>query len=248
MKAELYALTHRGNAGDIAFYREVCRDARSVLELGSGYGRILSALASARRKLVGLEFDPEFVRLARRNLRKLPASKQQSVRLVRADMRDFSLEQRFERVLLPYNALFCLLTKRDALSCFRAARRALEPGGTFALDVWNAEPFHGSGPDGVGEDDATPIASIAHAERTWDVFEQSRVRRTQQRLDVSYTYLPREGGTPYQIPIAQRYFLASEIADLLQRAGFAIAARYGDFSKRRYGARSAQLIVIARAI
>ena len=248
MKAELYALTHRGNAGDIAFYREVCRGAQRVLELGSGYGRMLSALSGPKRKLVGLECDPEFLSLAKRNLRMLPAAKRQSVRLVRADMRSFALEQRFERVLLPYNALYCLLSKRDALACFRAARRALEPGGTFALDVWNAAPFHLNGLGEIGEDDATPIASLKHAGRTWDVFESSRVRRTQQRLDVSYTYLPREGGTPYQIPIAQRYFLAPEIADLLGRAGFAIEARYGDFSKRRFGARSAQLIVIARAI
>ena len=52
----------------------------------------------------------------------------------------------------------------------------------------------------------------------------------------------------YQIPIAQRYFLADEISELLERAGFAVEARYGDFSRRRFSARSAQLIVLARAI
>jgi SAM-dependent methyltransferase len=245
--AELYALTHRGNPGDLEFYREVCRGAKRVLELGSGSGRLLNALADAKRQLVGLELDPKLVDLARRNVRALPPAKRQSVRILRADMRDFSLPQRFERVLLPYNALYCLLGRRAALACFRAAHRALVPGGTLALDVWNAEPFQRSATRST-MDDPLPIVSLRHAGRTWDVFERARVRRAQQRLDVSYTYVPREGGSTQQIPIAQRYFLASEISHLLERAGFAVEARYGDFSGRRFSARSAHLVVLARSI
>ena len=247
MNAELYALTHRGNPGDVAFYAEVCRGARSVLELGSGSGRLLLALARAKRRLVGLELDPKLLALAKRNLRALPQAKQKSVSVVPADMRDFELPQRFERVLLPYNALYCLLGKSAALACFRAAHRALEPGGRLALDVWNAAPFHHAAAQ-ASADDPEPIVSLRHAGCTWDVFEHSRVRRAQQRLDVAYTYVPREGGRSQQIPIAQRYFLPNEISELLERAGFSVEARYGDFSGRRFSARSAQLIVLARAI
>jgi hypothetical protein len=162
-------------------------------------------------------------------------------------MRNFALPQRFDRVLLPYNALYCLLSKRDVLACFRAAHRALEPGGALALDVWNAEPFHRD-PGHTGSDDPEPIVTLRHAGRTWDVFERSRVRRTQQRLDVNYTYLPRESGIAYEIPIAQRYLLSGEVSALLERAGFVIEARYGDFSGGRFNSRSSQLVVIARAI
>ncbi|HYP76199.1 MAG TPA: class I SAM-dependent methyltransferase [Polyangiaceae bacterium] len=247
MKAELYALTHRGNPGDVAFYRRVCRGAKSVLELGSGAGRLLAALASTRRRIVGLELDTELLALAKRNLRALPLAKRSSLRMIRADMRDFELEQRFERVLLPYNALYCLLGQRAALACFRAAHRALAPGGMLILDVWNAQPFHvGRAPRSFA-DDAEPIVSVRHLGRTWDVFERSRVRRAQQRLDVSYSYVPREGGSEYQISIAQRFFLPAEISDLLKQAGFSVVARYGDFSGTRFDARAPQLIVLARA-
>lgn len=246
MIAELYALTHRGNPGDVAFYRQICRGAKSVLELGSGSGRMLAALASEKRRLVGLELDPKLLDLAKRNLCALPPSKRKSVRVVRGDMRDFELPQRFERILLPYNALYCLLSKSAALSCFRAAHRALEPGGRLALDVWNAQPFHGS-PAQASADDPEPIVSLRHTGDTWDVFESSRLRRAQQRIDVCYRYVPRKGGSTYRIPIAQRYFLPAEISKLLERAGFSLEARYGDFSGRRFGVRSTQLIVLARA-
>jgi SAM-dependent methyltransferase len=244
--AELYALTHRGNPGDVAFYREACRGARSVLELGSGSGRMLLALADGRRRLTGLELDPELLALAKRNLRTLSPAKRNALRLVAGDMRDFECSELFERVLLPYNALYCLLTRRAALSCFRAARRALAVGGRLILDVWNAGPFHRQ-PAQVHVDEREPVVTLNLAGRTWDVFERSRVRRARQRLDVTYSYLSRHGGASYEIPIAQRYYLPAEVSELLESAGFLLEARYGDFSRARFGARSQQLIVSARA-
>lgn len=247
MKAELYELTHRGNAGDVEFYDGVCRGARSVLELGSGSGRILQRLAKSGRRVVGLERDAEFLALAKRNLRTLPAGARKSLQLVQGDMQEFELTPPFERVLMPYNALYCLLSQRDALSCFRSVRRALEVGGLFSFDVWNAASFHRA-PSAASADDAEPIVSVQHARKRWDVYESSSFTRARQRLDVVYRYVPREGGASQQIPIAQRYFLAPEIEHLLGRARFEIEARYGDFAKRRFGVRSPHLIVLARAI
>ena len=248
MSAELYALTHRGNVGDVAFYRELCRGAGSVLELGSGYGRLLAALARPALRLVGLERDPSFIVLSRRNLRALPPSKRTSVRVVRGDMCDFELGQRFDRIILPYNSLYCLESQRAALACFRAVRRALATGGTFALDVWNAESFHRTSVEPVADDETAPVVSFEHAGRTWDVFEQLRVWRARQRLLATYRYVPEGGGAVVRIPIPQRYYLNAELTRLLARAGFAVRARYGNFSGTRYTARAAHLIVLARAV
>ena len=204
LEADLYALTHRGTPGDIAFYTRVCAGAESVLELGVGYGRLASRLAQPRRTVTGLDLDPELLARANRGMQKLPLGKRRAIRLVRGDMRRFELDRRFDCVLLPYNGLYCLLTKRDALACFRAARAALEPGGTFVFDVWNAEEFHRAAAFAASADDATPIVTLRHAGRTWDVFERSSVRRVAQRLDVTYDYVPREKGETRRISIAQR--------------------------------------------
>ncbi len=246
LRAELYALTHRGNPGDLAFYLRRAQGARSVLELGSGYGRLLVPLASAKRELTGLDSDPEMLALARRALARVPAEKRAHVRLMRADMRSFSPKSCCQRVFLPYNALYCLLSQRDALACFRAAHAALDPSGELVLDVWNAAQFHHSA-SGTGTDDAEPIAHIEHAGKVWDVLEHSRVRRASQRIHAVYDYVPRSGGQIVRSEIPQRYYLAAELRDLLARAGFEITARYGDFSERRYTSRSPQLIVVARA-
>src|SRR5580698_5757926 len=69
LEAELYALTHRGTAGDAAFYVRTCSDADRVLELGSGYGRLIAKLARPGRLVTGLEVDAALLSLARRELR-----------------------------------------------------------------------------------------------------------------------------------------------------------------------------------
>jgi SAM-dependent methyltransferase len=247
LQAELYALTHRGTPGDTAFYAKFCARTERVLELGAGYGRLLAVLARPARLLVGLDLDPELLRAAKRRLRTLPLSRRRSLQLVQADMRSFALGQRFQRILLPYNGLFCLRTKRDALACFRAVRAALAPGGAFAFDVWNAEAFHRNPTSHPRADDSEPIVTLQHAGLTWDVFERTRVRRSAQHLDVTYRYVPRGPGAPCQIPIAQRYYRPTELSELLERAGFVVQHRYGTFSSTLFTPRSPQLIVIARA-
>jgi len=245
ISAELYALTHRGNPGDAELYLRRARGAKRVLELGCGYGRLLAKLAHPERELTGLEIDPAMLALARRKLADLPDNRRANVRLVRSDMRSFTLKTRYDCVFLPYNALYCLLSQRDALACFRSARAVLEPDGELVLDVWNAAPFHDE--RRTSGDDHEPIAIIEYAGEQWSVFEHSRVRRASQRIHVSYEYVPRSGGRALHIDIPQRYYLAPQLCSLLGRAGFTITARYGDFSERRYTERSPQLILVARA-
>ncbi|HEY4102873.1 MAG TPA: class I SAM-dependent methyltransferase [Polyangiaceae bacterium] len=245
--AELYALTHRGNVGDVAFYSELARGAECVLELGSGYGRLIPSLARAAKRVVGLDLDPELLRLARRTGLN-PKTKNRKVQLIAGDMRGFAFVERSQCVFIPYNGLYCLLTKRDALACFRAARAALEPGGLIAFDVWNAATFHRPSEQSSMGAGREAIVSLRHARRVWDVFESTRVRRATQRLDVTYEYVPRDGGASHRIEIRQRYYLVDELEQLLRRAGFAIEKRFGDFSLARYSARSEFLILVARAI
>lgn len=247
LRAELYALTHRGNPGDVDFYLRRARGARRVLELGCGSGRLLEQLCRSERALAitGLDYDADMLALARRSLRHVSPRKRARVRLVRGDMREFFVKIKQDRVFIPYNALYCLLNQREALSCFRAAHAALAAGGELVLDVWNAAQFHRAKHDGA--DEAEPVAVIEHAGEVWDVFERSRVRRASQRIHVVYAYVGRSSGAVVESVIPQRYYLAAELEPLLLRAGFSIAARYGDFSERRFTVRSPQLILVARA-
>jgi len=249
LESELYALTHRGNAGDAEFYARQCTGVGSVLELGTGYGRLLPALIGAGRALVGLDREARLLRAARRALGSLSAAQRSSVQLVQGDMVDFSLGTKFDRIVLPYNALYCLLGRRALLSCFRCVRAHLAPGGKFVFDVWAADPFQRRArlraQREAHRDEAGAIVSIGHRGQVWDVFERSRLRSAVQRLDVTYTYVSRERGTRVEIAIEQRYATSLELEELLAAAGLRLRAYWGGFSGQPFGPRSELLVMTA---
>jgi len=243
LDANLYALTHRGNPGDVEHYARLCQGAKSVLELGSGYGRLSCALSSAERVLWGLELERSLLKLGRDAVAELPARQRRLVTLVQGDMRDFALPRRFERVLLPYNALYCLRSLRDVERCLRAVRAALEPGGLFAFDVWNADRAHVEGLS--PEHDDGEFLRFDYGGRTWSVSERCRRGRAPQRLDVTYTYLPNGSARARSQVVRQRYYRSAELFKLLADCGFTTQSKLGSFSGSRFSERAPRLIVVA---
>lgn len=243
LDARLYALTHRGNAGDVAHYLRVCRSATSVLELGAGSGRMLGALAKPGRDVWGLELDASLMKLGQDTVKRLPPSSRRSVSLVAGDMRRFKLSRRFERVILPYNGLYCLLGTRDAAACMRSAHAALAPGGIFAFDVWHADAIHDRGLSPELHDEER--LRFEHAGRTWRVFERCAPARGAQRLDVTYTYAPSGRGAPRVQVIRQRYYRVAELVSLLSDSGFRVRGLHGSFSGSRLTRDSSRVVVTA---
>jgi SAM-dependent methyltransferase len=244
---ELYALVHRGNAGDHAFYRAVCAGVRSVLELGCGYGRLIPALTGGGGRYRGLDLDPKLLALAVRARRTLPAATRARVTLSQGDMRTFQLPTRFERIVLPHSALYCLRSDLDVLRCFRRVRAQLRDDGEFVLDAYNADAFH----DTADED------SMRGKERDWitqveangvhfDVFERTRWQKARQQLIVRYEY---ESPTrEHAGSIRHRYLLRAQLEQLLARAGLRPTLIAGNFSGARWTRRSEYLVLRARPV
>jgi SAM-dependent methyltransferase len=225
---ELYALLHRGHPGDLAYYAQICSDSERVLELGCGYGRVAWALAQAGHEVVGLDRDEQLLALARRSAPE-PPELAGRVSWVAADMCDFQLEGRFERVLIVFNTLCCLLSVERVAACLASARRHLSPNGAIVLDVYNADPMHEHAP-ADGPDDPQLLIALEHDGGMLDVYEQSDFQPSIQRLDTSYHFVPRNGGTPFVHTIAQRYLLLAELETLVREAGLQVNQLHGGFA------------------
>ncbi len=237
----LYELVHRGNEGDVEFYVRASEGARSILELGSGCGRVTGALLEAGLPVVGLDIDPDF--LARAEERLAP----RKVEFVEADMSDFDLDRLFDRVLIPYGGVYCLLTEEAFVGCLRAARRHLAPEGRVVFDGWSADEWHAeSRPEDVSDEQVDHVARVELEGVVFDVGEKSRWDRPAQRLDATYLHLPRGGGETVEATIPQRYLLSEQLEPLLEKAGLEVAALHGDSDGSPFDDESPQLIVTAR--
>lgn len=241
--AHLYRLLHRGNPGDVEFYRDVCADAASVLELGCGDGRIAVPLAAAGLRVTGLDDHPVMLAEARRRA----AEAGVALHIVEGDMADFDLGARFDRVIIPYTALYCLdAPRRHAALCTIA--RHLTPRGRVALDVYpgdsllEREAFEDDEAEWIDElYDPTQDAIV-------EVWESDRHDPVQRRMDVTYLHricTPDGRAHVTEYTLTHHYLALAEIEPVFAAAGLWVRAMYGDFGGGPATANAERLVVIA---
>lgn len=248
--ARLYAALHAGNEGDVEFYLRQCQDARRVLEFGSGAGRVGLALAEAGIAVTGVELDPALLalsheRLARREAalgRKLPAQ------FVVGDMTTYAdagargdSGHDYDRVIIPYSALWCLPDDAAKRRCLTRAWRCLTDGGVLLLDVYDADvwmPEDESAWDASdeaqsahedGDDDFEEVGAIEVDGVTYRVWERDQFNGSARRMHVEYRLLdetpPTSDGEEtsragYRLAIEHSVIWRHELAEMLEECGF----------------------------
>lgn len=237
--ADLYASLHTGTEGDEDFYRAVCFGAERVLELGCGSGRILAALAGDVEDLHGVDSSEEALALSRAHL---PAS----VKLHRGEMETFDAGSGFDRVLIPFNGIYCLPDLDSVHRTFVRVEKALAPNGLLVFDGYAGDAIHEDSTFEEGFDEEGEVAAVRARGKHWRVFERSEYERSAQRFTVQYRYVAEEDGEEIVATIRHRYLRLEETISLLQSAGLELVVAHGDFDQRVYDDESERMIITAR--
>lgn len=225
-EVDLYRRLHAGNPGDVDFYLHVAQHGRSVLELGSGWGRISIPLAHAGHQVVGVENNAELLALAR----ECSGLGTSMLRFVEGDMRDLDLGRTFDTIIIPYNALYCLGGRDGVRACFQSVRRHMTDDTRVWFDVYPIDAFHrlaarGELPPAEPElidEWGTPPKAIA-------VYETTEVDPARQRLRVHYDARDAEGRTLGQQVLIHDYLLTTQIHEDLRGAGMEALTVLGDY-------------------
>ena len=229
----LYAAVHTGNPGDTEFYLDACDGAGAVLDLGCGSGRIGGALVEAGHEVVGLDRDPQALEMAAGV----------GVSTVVADLRCFSLARRFERIIIPYNGLYCLLSEDAMVACLSAVEHHLTRAGLLVFDGYSGDQVDTTDEPTEAQDEW--VGSICHEGRRWDVLEHSVLDPESQRVDATYTHVAQPTGESIVAMICGRYLLSHQLPGLLSRAGLTLAALHGGFDQGPFHPESEFLVVRA---
>ncbi len=242
--ARLYAAVHDGNPRDVEFYRRRCANAQSIVELGCGDARVLAALAAPGRTLVGVDIDPELLELARARLSATPDAE---FELRCADMREVELGRRFDRVIIPYGGLFCLLDEPSLHATLDRVAALLEPDGLLILDTWAADGFHAeSDPDDQDPGWLEIVKAVELDGQRWEVLERSSWDKPAQRIDATYLHVRVGDEQAVEGLLRQRYVLAEQLRCSLATAGLELVELLGDFENSPYDAESELMVVVAR--
>ena len=221
-----------------------------ILELGCGTGRVLAPLARTGSEITGLDLSTQMLERCRAKLRHEPAEVRDRTRLVAADMTSFDLGRRFAAIICPFGGFQQLRTVEQQLACLDRCRTHLLPHGTLVLDLPNPDPAplsHVRDETADGEASAELVDWTDGRRIRWWVTVVDYRRSLQcAECEVTYEIIAADGAARrITETITLRYIFRYELEHLLVRAGFRVAAFYGDYDRSSFADGSPAMIAVA---
>ena len=243
--ADIYDAVFSYVVEDIPFYLdEAKRSGGAVLELGCGTGRVSIPIALSGIELVGLDSSSAMLERAQQKAETTGAT---GLSLLQADMRDFSLPDKFSLIIIPFRGLLSVLSVEDEVRVLKNIKRHLSPGGKLVFDIFVPDldmmvqegdvPYHFRDVT----DQSTGKQIVLWNQASYDSFAQvMSIRTTIEYLD----YSGRVSDKIYR-DFALRYIFRWEMYHLLRACGYDILALYGDFERRDFDENSENMIWVA---
>jgi SAM-dependent methyltransferase len=237
--------------GDVPFYVEEAKRAGSVLEIGSGTGRVLLPIAQAGVTITGLDGSEQMLARCRAKLQSESEDTRARVSLQKGDARSFDLGETFPLVIAPFRVLQQLVTIDEQLNCLASIRRHVAPGGRFIFDVFNPA-FSLLVQDRSRETEDTPPVTLPDGRVMRRAYRIERVRWIDQvsESELIYYVAPNRDAQPERFVqrFEMRWYQRAELIHLLARSGFQMETIYGGFDHSELTDRSPEQVVVAQKI
>ena len=198
-----------------------------ILDLACGYGRHTNRLAARGQRMTGVDLEPGFLELAKKQAVDLGVE----VNYQKADMRSIGFDSAFDVVLLLFTAFGYFEDPENQIVLVNIYH-ALRPGGRLLMDIPNREPFITQLPpaqvDEVGQDLMINRGTYDDQTRRW--YNRRVVIRNGVRKDK---------------PVFVRLYDEAEIRLLLKQAGFENIQIYNGWSGEELTKESRRMVISA---
>jgi SAM-dependent methyltransferase len=237
---------------DIEFFVDYSRKAEGkILELGCGTGRVLIPTAQAGCEITGLDLSPYMLAKCREKLANQNIDVQSRVRLIQGDMTNFTTDEQYALVTIPFRPFQHLIQASEQKDCLDCVHRHLVSKGKLLFDV-----FHTYLPRLID----TRYLMEMNVEPPRKLPDDRVIRRTnrtaafhpaEQYNDMEMIYYVkhpdgREERLVHSFPM--RYFFRYEMEHLLSLCGFKIVEFFGNFDKSGFTDDSPEMIFVAEKI
>lgn len=239
---QLYDLEHEDYYDDVEALVQFAEFGDGpILELGCGTGRILIPLAEAGHRVVGIDSSEPMLAVATERSKQLP-----NVELLQADMSDLRGfgEASFGLIIASLNSIMHL-AERDQRRMIETAFRTLSPGGRLIIDTLNPSA-----------DQLNHLLNATHLDGSWttpdgtsiDKWSHRQTGSANQVLDTLIWYDQVSANGEYRRTRTRfdlRYMHQSELALLLELAGFRDIDWYGTYELEPWHSQSERILAIA---
>jgi SAM-dependent methyltransferase len=242
--APYYDIEHARFGEDIDLYLNFA-EARGgpLLELACGSGRLLLPLARAGYSITGVDTSARMLEMARQALEAEGLAARCT--LVQQDMDALQLGRKFQLAFVALGSFAHLCTRRAQRQALAAIHAHLAAGGTFILDISNADVRYMESMSG----------QVLH-QGTWTMddgtllthFVSPASAASAHLLELTHFYDQHKQGEAVRRTIAHTrlyLFERGEAELLLESAGFAVQEVYGNYDLSPYENDSPRMILIA---
>jgi SAM-dependent methyltransferase len=200
----------------------------TILDLACGYGRYTNRLAAMGHRMTGVDINPGFIDIARRDA----VQRGVEVKYIQEDMRRMNFNQDFDYTLLLFTA-FGYFSDEENLLVLKNIAKALKPGGQVIFDTHNRDNFlKNILPCFVTEKEGNLMIDRGTFDSLTGYWENRRiVIRNGVRRD-----------KPFKI----RLYNPNEIREWLERAGLTLEGIYGSWDGQPISPEKPRMIIIGR--
>lgn len=228
------------------FLQQLPRRQLKILDLATGTGRSAIPLAQAGHRVVGVDYDPTMLALARRK-RDSVGLDDRSLRLVRSNILRLKLSQHFDWACIFFNTFLNFTTAPQQHQLLQTIKQHLQPRGRIWIDIFNPNPEVLAQP--VLENLDLNLFYVDHLERS--VCRTIEVRQLPQpqlqRVIHHYDWFdPQRGRQHQQVCFDLTYIYPRELELLLQHHGFKVQSMWGDYKASPVTRTSSRIICQAR--
>jgi len=231
---------------DIPFYIDcIERYGEPVLELACGTGRVTIPLAEDGVDITGIDLFEAMLKKAKEKA----MEKNIDIELIKGDMTDFSLDRKFNTILLPFNTIQRLIHFREYESLFSNIHQHLSKKGRFIFEIFN--PDFEILTDALNEDSDEESEVIEYDDPYGNgkvqVTENTDFDPTTHMLDMEWYYYINdelEAVKDWNL----RILFPREIDALLRYNRFKVEKKYGDYDRSEFSRDSNTQIIICRKI
>jgi ubiquinone/menaquinone biosynthesis C-methylase UbiE len=190
-----------------------------ICECACGTGSLTIPLYRRGFQMTGVDLSQEMLWQAAQKSRKQGIA----IPFVRQDMRALNLHRPMDAVLATCDGVNYLLTEEDLLSFFRAAHRAIRPGGALIFDVSTPHKLKDVLGGGLFGEDREEITYL------W----QNQWSEKRQTVTMDLCFFVKEKDGRYrriEEHQKQRAWDRQTLKETLWRAGFRAVSLYGDYT------------------
>jgi SAM-dependent methyltransferase len=196
-----------------------------VLDLCCGNGRHMAHLREKTRRVVGLDFSADLLRIARQGCAA-------GTCVVQADMRAAPFVNVFDVVTNFFTSFGYFVTDEENAAVVNVIARALKPGGRFFIDYVNPAYLRNN---------LVPHSTRYHHEFT--IVEDRWLDQAMPRVNKRTTLLCRSNIVA-TFEESVRLYTHAEMAAMIAGAGLALHATFGDYAGADFGEAYPRMILL----